>query len=179
MVKIIPQEKKVAEKESILVALFFWFSLFIFIVVTTLFFVFGWQTKKAKAQLQEIEAQLEQLGTPEQKALEEAIYDYKRKIDDFPVLLNNHQTPSKLFTLIEENIHPDVWFLSFKFLRDKNQVSLSGKAKSLLALAQQILAFEKIPQIKELTTSNIGVSEEGAIKFELSIIFTPTFLLLK
>jgi len=179
MVKIIPKEKEVAEKESILIVLLFWFSLFIFIVIVTLFFVFEWQTKNAKAQLKEIEAQLEQLGTPEQKALKEAIYDYKRKIDDFPVLLNNHQTPSKLFALIENNIHPDVWFLSFEFLRDKNQMTLSGQAKSLLALAQQVLAFEKIPQIKELTVSNIGVNKEGDIEFELSIVFTPTFLLLK
>jgi len=126
-----------------------------------------------------IETQLERLGTPQQKALKEAIYDYKRKIDDFPVLLSNHQTPSRLFTLLESNIHPDVWFSSFKFLRDKNQIDLSGQAKNLLALAQQILVFEKMPQIKELTVSNVGVSKEGNIQFQLSIVFTPTFLLLK
>ena len=81
--------------------------------------------------------------------------------------------------MIENNIHPDVWFLSFEFLRDKNKETLSGQAKNLLALAQQVLAFEKISQIKELTISNIGVNKEGDIEFELSIVFTPTFLLLK
>ncbi len=179
MVKIIPKEKEVAEKEPIWVALLFWFSLFILMVAICLFFVFRWEAKKAETQLEKVNTQLEQLETSEKKALKEAIYDYKKRIDDFPVLLSAHQTPSKIFTLLEENVHPHVWFSGIKFIRNKNYLDLSGKAENLLSLAQQILIFEKLPQVKELTVSNIKSDKEGKINFNLKIVLNPTFLLLK
>ncbi|MCD5396188.1 MAG: PilN domain-containing protein [Candidatus Pacebacteria bacterium] len=179
MVKIIPQEKEVVEKESILVVLLFWFSIFLFIVSASLFLVFHLQTKRAEAELEKIKTELEKIGTPEQEALKEAIYDYKRKIDDFSYLLKNHKTPSEIFKLLEKNIHPDVWFSSFEFSSEKNHIILQGKARNFLALSQQVLIFEKLPYVENIDLSKVRVGKGGDIEFNLSFIISPDFLTLK
>jgi type II secretory pathway component PulL len=179
MVKIIPKEKETKEKKSPIIILFFWFSILFFFLSAGLFFIFDWQVKKTESSLQRIEDELKRVGTPQQKSLEEAIYDYKRKIDDVPILLKGHKTPTKILDLLEEKVHPGVWFTSFQFISNKNQVVLKGEAQNLLSLAQQISIFEEAPQVKELNISSVGMGPEGNIIFDLILNLVPTFLLIK
>jgi Tfp pilus assembly protein PilN len=178
MVKVIPKEEA-KEKESKVMILLFWLAIFSFIFVSGLFFVLDWQIKSADQALDQLEKELAKVGTPEQLALKNTVYDYKRKIDDIPILLEKHKKPTKVFNLLKTTVHPNVWFSSFQLITERNFLFLSGRAKDLTSLSQQIAIFEKNPQIEKVNLSSAGLAKDGGVEFKLEINLLPSALLIK
>jgi len=105
--------------------------------------------------------------------LKKKVLTYKQKIDDFSLLLNQHQKTSKFFPFFENIIHPQVWFSSFSLDVKNAQVTVSGTAKSFKVLGQQLLIFQGNSLIKETKLSRISMSREGEIHFTFNLSLNP------
>jgi len=134
------------------------------------FILFAYQ-KKLEGNKTELENSLTR--TPAEQQLEERIFDYQKKIDDFGFLLDNHGAAANLFGLLEKACHPRVQFLNLALDLSKNIATVSGQAASYEVLGQQIFIFKNQTSIKKINLSGISTSKEGKVDFAFQITFDP------
>src|SRR3989344_5402317 len=104
---------------------------------------------------QDIEKQIEKLnkvGTEQQRADERDVINYKKKINDFTFLMQNHQFTSNVFAFMQQQTMPNVWFKQFSLNEKSATVQLSGEADDLDAVSRQIAVLEKNKYVKSLST---------------------------
>jgi len=146
-------------------------------------FDFGLIRNSSKV-LAELETQLSLQMTDEAKEHEAKLIEWRQKIEDFRILLDLHQNPSKVFSLLEKLSHPRVWFTDFSlnFGTQKTeegsevgqfQLQLQGVAESFRVLGEQLLVFKNDENIKEIKLSNVSLGEKGNVKFQFEITFNP------
>lgn len=179
MVKVIPKEETKTEK-SRTTTIFFWLSVLIFFIVTGLFFLFDWQIKRSEASLAKLmEEESETLGTKEQRALEETLRNYEKKLNDVVVVLNNHETPTKIFEILEEVIYQGARFSSIQFTNEPGKMRLGGEADDMYSVAQQILLLEEKEEIEEVNLLSADLIESGRISFKVEVILPTSALLIQ
>jgi hypothetical protein len=151
----------------------FYFS--IALLITSVFSYFGldYLLKKNKIVYQELEEALAREKTAEETALENRVFGYQKRINDFSKLINKHLYASKVFPLLESVCHPKVWFSDFDFSLKDYMVVVSGEAESFSALGQQLMIFEKEPLIKETNLSQLSLGAEGGITFTINLSLSP------
>ncbi len=143
----------------------------IIIVFFLSYFFLTSSKRKLEADLIELKTKLERI--PEERILEDEVFKYQRKIEDFAVLLNLHQLPLNFFILLEENTHPEIWFFEFELSLENNSLVLLGQAGNFEILGQQMLIFQKQESIKNMNLSNVSIDKQGKIEFELQLTFDP------
>ena len=154
--------------------LLLYFFIFLFLVSVISYLALDYYfIKKAEQKLQELEMKIAEAKTPQQIALEEEILDYREKIEDFSSLLLNHKKNSNFFNSFEKIIHPRIFFSELDLNTKLNQVKLSGRAESFRVLGEQLLIFREAEFIENLSLSNLGIGEEGEIKFTFNLQFDP------
>ena len=107
---------------------------------------------------------------------EKKVLDYKKKIDDFSVIVRNHSISSNIFSFLEESILPDVWFSNFDMSQSNNRIQLAGESKDMKTFSRQIQVFEKSQDyVKDINISVLDsqVNEEGRVRFVLSFSLDP------
>lgn len=139
-------------------------------VIVSLFLLTNFQ-KESESYLKTLKERLLEEGAPKVAELEEEILDYKKKIEDFSSLFENHILNTKFFDFIENKVHPQVFFSEINLDSKNSSLNLNGVTDSFLSLGQQISVFRKEELIKELVLSNISISEKGGIEFNLTISF--------
>jgi len=147
------------------------FLLIIFLVSISSYFILFFSQKKINKKLAEIERGL--IRTDAEKALEDKLFIYQKKIEDFNTLLENHRSPLSVFSFLEKNVHPGVWFSSLDLNLEKNTLSLSGYGKNPETVEEQLLLFKEQELVKNVTLLNFSSGNEEQIKFDLQIVFDP------
>ena len=171
MVEIIPKPTK---EVPLWQTLLFYFCISLIAVMIVSYFVIDHFQKQAEGNLQSLERAIAERTTPREKALEEEVVGYKRKIEDFSSLLSHHQKTSKFFSFFEKLIHPQVWFSDFSLSLKDSRVTVSGTAESFRILGQQLIIFQKSPLIKKTDLSGISIGTEGKIHFTFNLFLAPT-----
>ena len=146
---------------ALLVATLFCYVLF--------FFKVYWQNQQVNIIDQKIAA----YGTPQQKAHEKQVFDYKKKIDDFAGILVSHKISLKIFNFIEEKTLPNVWFSSFDVSQAANEIRLLGEAENMETLSRQISFFENSDNVNTITVLNSQINNTGKIQFTLVVSLNP------
>lgn len=170
-IEIVPKEEiKPIPWQNILL----YFFIFLLLVSIAGYFALDYYfVKKAQQKLQELEMKVTEIRTPQQIALEEKILDYREKIEDFSSLLSSHKKNSNFFNFFEKITHPRIFFSELNLNTKLNQVKLSGRAESFRALGEQLLIFREAEFIKDLNLSNLGIGEEGEIRFTFNLDLDP------
>jgi len=168
-IEIIP--KKAEAKPFTLLDFLFYFSLTVLIVSLIGCLALFLLQKNSEKTLKDTEEKIQKVGTPEVIALEEKILLYQKKINDFSVLFDSHQSNLKFFTSLENLTHPKIFFSKTDLKIREGQISLSGIAENFEVLGQQFLIFEKEDYIKSVDLSKASISKEGKIEFTLTISF--------
>lgn len=154
--------------------------LLIFFGVTFLSFAFLYGTKKTEEGLKIVEEKISQGKTKERLSLEKEIKLTKERIDNYSEILKGHLFPSKIFSLLEENTDPNIFFNSFTFKEESMRVDLQGEAKDLPSLQREISLLREKEEIINPTLSDVRISltNEGKrkIDFSLSFILKKSFL---
>lgn len=145
--------------------------LIIFLLCFLSYFVLVYFQTKFQQELSKLENAL--VRTSSEKKLEEETLGYKRKIEDFGFLLENHRFPLNIFNFLEKNTHPKVWFSKLNLDLEKNLLTVSGQADNSEVMGQQILIFKKEALIQNLNLSNLSRGKEGKIEFDLQFTFQP------
>lgn len=151
-------------------------SIFIFIIVLAGFFAFKFYfIKEAEKKLAEANIIINQIGTEEQKRMEEELQKAEWQIHDFKILWENSPKVSQLFPYLESIVHPRVYFTNFSLNVAENKINLVVRADTFQSLIQQIQILENKPDfIEKFEVSNISAAEKGGVSFNLVLTVKPS-----
>lgn len=166
MVEIIPKTfEEIPSWQRIL----FYFLIFLLIAVVAGFFILNYLYNEVKGDLQISEKTLSEEKAPEIETLEEEIFIYKEKFDDFSFLFENHTLTTRFFEFLESKTHPRIFFSNIYLIPGQAEVNLSGLSDNFLSLGQQISILKNEKLVKNVILSNITISEKGDIDFNFKI----------
>ncbi len=103
-------------------------------------------------------------------------YQLNKQAESFNAELQNLTSQRDLSL---ENRLKNLNSVTFKSLEagdSDNVIALSGLAPSYGVLAQQVKIFEDTPHIVSVNSSNIGLSAEGQVGFNLKIVFSKELI---
>lgn len=169
-IEIIPKK---APKLPLGLNILFYFSIVLVLVSFSGFFILNHLEKKSADNLQNLEEVLAKKKTPKETALEEEILKYQKKINNFSILINLHQSPLNSFSVLERTSHPKVQFTNFSLNSEEFEIVLSGKTESFQTLGQQVLIFKNENLIKDVNLSKLSIGKEGGAEFTLSLSLDP------
>ncbi|MBI2454378.1 MAG: PilN domain-containing protein [Parcubacteria group bacterium] len=144
----------------------------IFLFTGSLYF---WKYKLAQ-EVKTFNDELQRLTAERDMSLENRLNDLNSVLGIFKNVLDEHRYWSFIFDVLESKTLNTVTFKSFKGSEKNNEITLDGTAPSYSALAQQVKVLEDAPNISSITTSNIGVSEDGRVKFSLKMVFAKNLI---
>ncbi len=170
MVEIIPKPKK---REFPWSKVTFYISIALLAAVASAYFILHNMETNLSNHLVGLKSQIELYGTPEDKAMEKEVFNQKQNIENFSVLLQDHEYPLNFFLYLQETTHPEVWFSSFQFDSEKLSASLSGKTVDFETMDQQLQIFRSQELIKKAELKDPALGEEGGATFALDLIFSP------
>jgi len=169
-IEIIP---KPAEKIPFWQNFLFYFSFLLLVGSILGYFALDRFIARERMVLEELDEALTRERIAEETALENRVFGYQRKIDDFSQLIDAHLYSSKIFPFFENICHPKVWFSQFGLDFTHYELVVSGEAESFSALSQQIQIFEKEPLIKGVSLSQLSIGREGKVDFAISFYLDP------
>lgn len=167
MVELIP---KPTEKESPWKKVLFFLSFVLVFATVSSYFILSALQKKSQSQLKALDDAVSQKNA-QLNVLQEDLLVQQRRIDDFSKIVNGHVANSDFFKVLEASTHPRVYFSKISVNSKESKVSLAGQADNFITLGQQIMLFEGVPNLEELTLSQVGMSKEGTVNFALNLTF--------
>jgi len=161
------------KKSSLTDVIFYFFSALLAAVVF-FYLIFTFKVYLQNKRIDEINNKITIFPTEEQKRQEKEIFDYKKKIDDFAVIINIHKISSNVFGFIEKKTLPNVWFSNFDMSESTNDIRLSGEAENMESLSRQIKVFEESKDyVKNIYLSNYQLDLTGRVRFSLTLYLNP------
>jgi hypothetical protein len=168
MVEIIPKSfEEIPAWQRILL----YFLIFLLIAIIIIYFLLGNFQKESEAYFKNLEKRLSEEKAPQIAELREENLDYKKRIEDFSLLFENHVLNKQFFEFIEAKSHPKVFFSEVNLNSQNLQASLFGLTDSFLSLGQQVLIFREDELVKDLILSNVSIGKTGGVEFDLELFF--------
>lgn len=150
------------------VVFYFVISLLISTVLCYLIFVF--KIYLQKKEVKNLDAATETVGTDIQKDHEKIVFNYQKKINDYGFLVTDHKFISNIFSFLEKDTLPNVWFSKFSATAKQNKVDLSGEADNMDALSRQVATFEKNEFVKKVSLLGSNIGDLGKVNFNLGLL---------
>lgn len=168
MVTIIP---KGPQKTSLLQPLLFYFSIGLVIAMALAFFVLNNFANRASDNFTDLEEQIEQVGDAD---MEDRVIKLITKMEDFSLLVADHQKPSRFFDFLESITHPKVGFLELELIPSDLQANLTGFATDFQSVAQQMYIFQDQEDfIKGVELTELSLGSMGEAIFVLELHLSP------
>ena len=169
-IEIIP---KPARKAPPLQNILFYFAIGLLLLSIGAYFILGYFVKKSELALQGLEETLAREKTEEETILEEEVFGYQRKVEDFSTLIGQHTYASKFFHFFESLCHPNVWFSKINLDMTNHKLIVSGKTDTFLILDQQLLIFQQEELIEETILIKLSIGNDGLVNFTFDLTFNP------
>ena len=99
------------------------------------------------------------------------------EIANLKTVLGNHVALSRFFSWLEKTTEANVYYSHITF-SSKNQIALSGVAKSDTDVSQQLAIFEADPAVVSAVLSSVVISNTGSRLFDLTLTMNPASVLL-
>ena len=151
----------------------FYFFVALLLATVFCFFIFSFKISLQEKTMKDLDEKIANVGTAQQKELENQVATYQKKIDNFATILTNHKIPTNVLGLLEKITLPNVWFYTFAMSSQTSSIQLAGEAESTTALTRQISIFDGNIFIKEITGMSSETAETGRIKFSLTLSINP------
>ena len=129
-----------------------------------------WQVNLNK-QIQSYSQEKQQLTGQRNLELENKLKNLGVLLEVFNGILTNHRRWSKFFILLQQKTVSSIIFNTFKGDDKTASIVLEGSSASYGALAQQIKVLENTAGVAGVAAPNIGLSEEGRVKFNIKLNF--------
>ncbi|MEK7564632.1 MAG: hypothetical protein AAB501_00125 [Patescibacteria group bacterium] len=130
-------------------------------------------------QAKAFNTELQNLTGQRDISLENRLKNLNSVLEIFKGVLDEHRYWTQFFEVLEVKTLNSVTFTSLEAGDSDNVINLSGKASSYSVLAGQVKIFEDTPNIISVSSSNIGLSTEGKVNFNLKIIFSKDLIIKK
>lgn len=118
---------------------------------------------RARADLKKLEVEFDPITILELERVSNSIAASRE-------LLRAHPKSPAVFNLIEANVLPAVSFNTFSLSSEKKTVILLGESASYADVSAQAGVFEALPEISNVTFSNLGLREAGTVGFTLNMV---------
>lgn len=162
------------QDRSWMINVVFYLMLAGFVLVIFLYGIFYFKVSIVTRATAVIEEKISAYGTEEQKQHEQQVFDYKKKIDDFVVLLGAHKMSSNIFNFLEAKTLPNIVFSDFTMSETRNEIRLLGEADTMATLSQQFTILESATDyIKNISVLNSQIAPSGRIAFVFNISLDP------
>lgn len=172
MVEIIP---KIPEKYSLKTRVLFSAALFSLVLSLGGFLTLLFLESKTEEQLFQVEGLLGAEKTSEELQLENNVFIYKTKLQDFSLLIKNRKNALPLFSFLQNTVHPEVFYKRMNFDAPSNKLQLQGQATSFRVLDEQLLVFGQREELARFSLSDIKLSAQGGVDFQLELSFLNQF----
>lgn len=165
--------KQFTTKKSIFTESLFYISLSLIVASFLCYFIFSFRISSQKNFIEELDFEMSQIGSLEQKQREEKVFSYQKKIDDYSQIINNHKISSSVFGFIEKQTIQSVWFSKISLSEKENSINLSGEAENIEVLSRQIFIFENSEFVKKISILNSSLDDSGIVSFNLNLNLDP------
>lgn len=133
--------------------------------------VLYWYNNSLTSQMTELDVTVAQKTATLKGKEVDHLVDFVDRLKHIEQHLQEEPDPTDLFRLIEENTLPTIRLTAFQFDREPvNKIRLTGEARTLKEIAQQMLVVKQLEGIKEVQADQITYDESGMIKFSLVLI---------
>ncbi len=123
-----------------------------------------------EARIETIEQELASLAGEVSKDEQEKFLKFEYQIINLQNLLGNHRIFSNFFALIEANTHTGVYYKSLNLDALKRLVIFQVVASSYQTMAEQLLAYEKMPEVASYKVDSLRLGENGTVEAAVNII---------
>lgn len=169
------QFSRLKDNQSQWVTIGYYLSVALVIVTVFCYVIFSFKVYLQNQQIDDINQKILSSTSGKNKLDEQRVTTYKKKLDDFASIINNHRISLNIFDFIESKTLPDVWFSGFNVAEAAGTINFSGTAKNMEALSAQMKVFETSRD----AITNIGLlssqsAADGKVTFTLSISFNPS-----
>ncbi len=165
---------------SLWINIILFFACALLAVAVVCYGVFTFKTYLYSGQINALDIEIAGFAGPEDKIVERKALEYKKQLDDYYAVVNNHKISSNLLDFLEQKTVSAVWFSSLVALQTDNEVDLSGQAQTMDALSRQVSIFE---QSTDYVNSIMVLSSDrlvnGTVKFLLKLSLNPKVFMYK
>lgn len=97
------------------------------------------------------------------------LVQFYSQIVNLKSLLGKHVVFSPVFDWIEENTQVNTYFGIVSINYKNSQISIDAISKTLEDASEQLLAFEKLPEVKSVKMANMSLDPSRSWKFNLNL----------
>lgn len=152
----------------------FSFALFLLILSCAAYFglAFGYSPLLVN-RVEQLDSDIDELSSQIPEAERTGFVRLYSQIANLQSVLNKHVMLASLFPIIERNTHASVSFSSFDVSVVESRLAIEGFARSYEVLAQQLGAFEQVPQVEKAYIAESQLSD-GQVRFRIVIQLFPS-----
>jgi len=161
--------KKNFSADNIFIQVFLYFSASLLVSMILCYIVFSIKISSQKSNLNELDIQIQEIGTKAQKDKEDQVFSIQKKVQDYSKLINEHRLTSNAFGFIEKETLPKVWFSRISLSDSDGAILLFGETENLEALSRQISHFESNEYVKSVDVLSSSVGSAGRVNFNLNM----------
>jgi hypothetical protein len=122
------------------------------------------QNKKLNDQIQEFANKV-----PE--ADQQMIIKFYSQLANLRILLKGHISTSQVFGWLERNTIQNIYYTKFSLNVPNQQASVSGVARTVQDLAQELQLLSSLPEVTRVTFNNLSAVQNGFWQFDMVIVF--------
>ncbi|KKW48236.1 MAG: hypothetical protein UY99_C0008G0004 [Parcubacteria group bacterium GW2011_GWA1_59_11] len=149
-------------------------TLFILSLATYLGLLFGYKPF-LNSRLNRLNQEIRTMSQRIPEADQGKIVTFYSQLANLETVLGEHVFATEVFKLLETNIHNNVRLVRFSLETENSRVGLTGVAKSVPDITEQLRVFQTQPAIREATLGSVSATG-GGWQFDLSLKLDPKFL---
>lgn len=165
--------KLIKNKESLVANIAFYILCSLLVVFVLSYFILAFKANIQAEEINELDNMIAE-GEGQQKAFEDKVLEYRRKINDYALVIGNHKISSEVFDFIEKRTLSNVWFSTFDMSQYTNEIRLTGETENLESLSQQVQVFEKSQDyINNINVLDSQVQGPSKVRFTMALSLNP------
>lgn len=98
------------------------------------------------------------------------------QLDHMKTILDRHVISSALFDWLEKNTQANIAFSRFGLNSGNGQLTLSGTARDVADLVQQLQIFQDASSVDRISVGNVTVAQTGGWQFDITLFLKPESL---
>ena len=151
------------------------FMLFVFAVFLLSYvgLTFGYG-KFLEAQIDEVKGEISSLADLVSKEDQDSFLKFQFQLINLQSLLAAHTLSARFFSILEANTNRHVRYQNPGLDVRDGRATIRGIAPSFAVLAEQLAAYDRLPEIARYQVTNSQAAENGLVTFNVTLFFSPT-----
>lgn len=117
--------------------------------------------------------QIDQKAEDLQPKVLDKIIELGSRLKNAQLVLSAHTFSQHVFSLLEKDTHPQVYFTNFTYAAQTNKLTMAGKAANYGVLARQIAFFEGNPMVDMVEFGGLSVDDKKHVNFSITLSLKP------